>query len=129
MPSNQFHRVERLTGEVEQKRYIGTKDNPSFTNSWANYGNNYEDACFWKDKFGMVQLAGVIAGGTVDNSDPYSPAFTLPEGYRPSYRKLYDQVDGTRSPSAVILIDTNGDVNINQGNNGYISLDGLTWRV
>ena len=129
MPSDQFHRVEKLTGECENIRYIGADDNPAFENSWANYGNGYQNASFHKDKFNRVWLDGVIAGGTVDNSAPFSPAFHLPEGYRPQYEKLYDQVDGTRAPSAVIHVDTDGGVSINKGDNTYISLDGISWRV
>ena len=123
------HRVEKLEGECELWREIGAKDNPSFTNSWVNFGGSDAVAAFYKDKFNRVWLKGSIKSGTVDSTDPYSPAFTLPSGYRPSERVYYSSVGGIGPVSAKTMIDTTGDVNILAGTNTVITLDSISWRV
>jgi len=109
--------------------------NPAFDNSWVNFGSdgtrNWSTAAFMKDLTGRVWLKGTIKSGTVASV----PAFTLPEGYAPLKAKLFDQVDGSRSPSAVIEVYASddsaypGEVQITRGNNGHISLEGISWLV
>lgn len=122
-------RIEELRGECENTRYIGQKDNPDFTNSWVNHGAGLEATGFYKDKFNRVWLSGSIKNGTVDSTSPFSPAFTVPAGYRPTLQLRYSTTDGTGVPNGQIMIDTNGDVNILTGNNALITLDGISWRV
>lgn len=124
MSANQFQRVEKLQGECEQKRYVGTKDNPAFQNSWVNYGGNHEDAGFYKDKFNRVWLSGSIKNGTVP-----AVAFTMPVGYRPNGLLNYSSIDGAGTPSARITVIASGQVTIQTGNNAEIGLDGISWRV
>jgi len=124
MSSDQFQRVEKLTGECELVRYIGQKDNPAFQNSWVNYGTT-SLAGFYKDKFNRVWLTGWIKNGTVGAF----AAFTLPSGYRPTDINKHSGIDGAGTPSAQIQIQTNGDVQIVAGNNTLISMDGVSWRV
>jgi hypothetical protein len=124
MSSNQFQRVEKLTGECELIRYIGTKDNPTFQNSWVNFGSNREDAGFYRDKFNRVWLSGSVRAGTVP-----STIFTVPVGYRPTAEVQYSSVDGTGTPSARIIVYTSGNVDVLSGSNTLITLDGISWRV
>lgn len=135
MPSDQFHRVEKLTGECEQWREIGSKDNPSFENSWAN-ASGYETAAFYKDPFSRVYLKGSVASGATS-----STVFTLPTGYRPggllSFVGSGDLSGGGGSgrhgdQSLEITIASDGSVDIIFGGGGtavYVSLDDISWRV
>jgi hypothetical protein len=117
-------RVESLRGECEAWREIGEKDNPDFENSWVNNGAT-QTAGFYKDKFDRVWLKGLIKNGTVGAV----PAFTLPVGYRPDEAQNFSGIDATGTPSARIFVDTDGHVEIRAGNNGFIGLDGFSWRV
>lgn len=125
MPSDQFHRVEKLTGECEEVRNIGEKDNPAFVNSWVNYNTStHTKASFYKDKFNRVFLSGSIKSGTVP-----ATIFTLPEGYRPALQVSFSSIDGTGTPSARINVGAAGGVSITSGNNAIVCLDGMSWRV
>ena len=123
-------RVEKLKGNSELWREIGQKDNPDFENSWVNFGSNNAAAAFYKDKFNRVWLKGLIKSGTVGAV----PCFTLPSGYIPTEYMNYSSVDGTETPSARInimaTVDANpGEIHVTAGNNTFISLDGMSWRV
>lgn len=95
---------------------------PTFTNSWANYGSDYDTAGYYKDK-DRVFLQGLIKGGTVGAS-----AFTLPVGYRPAKRKIFT-VNSNNSFGRVDIL-ANGNVLIDSScSNSYISLEGISFRV
>jgi len=120
-------RVEELRGECELWREIGQKDNPDFENSWVNYDTGtHALAAFYKDKFNRVWIKGLIKNGTVGLGNA---VFTLPEGYRPSERVNYSGIDGTGVPASRIQVYTTGELVVLVGNNGFISLDGFSWRV
>ena len=128
MPSDQFNRVEKLTGECEQWREIGAKDNPSFTNSWANVGAPYNNVAFYKDKFNRVWLRGVMDSGASTNA-----AFTLPAGYRPdgTIGFVTWQTSGGPGPGgqASITITSAGVLTPTFSGGADIGLDGISWRV
>lgn len=59
---------------------ITTKDDwiaPTLTNSWVNLGSS-NTAAGYRKRFGMTEIRGTIASGTLT-----AAAFTLPVGYRP----------------------------------------------
>lgn len=95
---------------------------PTFTNSWSNYGSDYDTAAYYKDK-DRVFLQGLIKGGTVGTS-----AFTLPSGYRPKKRKIFTVNSGNSFGRVDIL--TNGNVLIDGiCSNSYVSLEGISFRI
>ncbi len=110
-----------LTGELIQE----ARQNATLQNSWVNYGSAYESATFWKDKCGVVHLAGLIKGGTTTAE---TVIFTLPEGYRPRTSEKFFCV----SMNAICVIDvySNGAVAIKTGaNSGWLSLSGINFRA
>ena len=58
----------------------------TFQNSWVNYGGSYAPTGFFKDSNGVVHLRGLTMNGTVN-----ACIFTLPAGYRPGYRAIFNQ--------------------------------------
>jgi hypothetical protein len=99
----------------------------SFQNNWHNYGVGYNDAGYFKDSMGIVHLKGLVAGvgaAAIFNTT----IFTLPEGYRPGARELF--VCST-NPNVAGRVDVlpDGQVQVVQGNSGWLSLDGLTFRI
>ena len=134
MPSDQFTRVEKLTGECEAWSLVGTTNDYSvtFENSWANYGSVTAPARFYKDKFNVVHIAGQI-----DTGASGTDAFTLPVGYRPDYLHRFP-CDATTSGGgggagghAFCIIDTDGTVNCSftGATITFFVLDGISWRV
>lgn len=121
-------RVEKLTGNCESWREIGQKDNPSFTNSWANIGAPYNNAAFYKDKFNRVFLRGVIDTGSTGTA-----AFTLPVGYRPdgSVGFVTWQTGGGPGPGgqSSVVITSAGVVTPTFTGGADIGMDGISWRV
>ena len=110
-----------LTGDFLQEE----RQTATLQNNWINYGAGYESATFWKDKCGVVHLAGLIKGGTTTAE---TVIFTLPEGYRPRTSEKFFAV----SMNAICVIDVyvTGDVAIKTGaNSGWLSLSGISFRV
>lgn len=101
---------------------IGATGEPTFANSWVNFGSPWASAGFWKDPLGVVHFRGRIKSGTVG-----STAFILPAGYRPEFKGTY--AIGSNATIGLIEIDTNGTVTpVTPSNNTYVSLEGLTFR-
>jgi hypothetical protein len=94
----------------------------AFQNGWHNYAGGYNDAGYFKDSMGIVHLRGLVAGGGLNT------IFVLPTGYRPGARQLF--VCST-NPNVAGRVDvtTAGEVTVVVGNSGWLSLDGLTFRV
>jgi len=97
---------------------------PTLLNSWVNYGGLRTVAGFYKDKFKMVHLEGVIKSGTT--TSPTS-LFVLPVGYRPSTRRKFATV--SNGAFASVFIDSDGNVYYESGSNAEFSLDGISFRV
>ena len=121
-----LQRVEKLEGNSENQYLIGANNAPAFTNSWVNFDSGTEPAAFYKDKFNRIWLSGLMKSGTVGVG---SPAFTLPVGYRPNFINNFCSIDGAGVPSARIAVLTDGSLEVRAGNNTFISLDGISWRV
>lgn len=111
----------KLTGKLLQD----DRQSATLQNSWGNYGTAYESATFWKDKCGVVHLAGLIKGGTTTAE---TTIFTLPEGYRPRTAEKFFAV----SMNAICVIDvySSGAVAIKTGaNSSWLSLSGISFRA
>ena len=102
--------------------YVGDTGEPAFENSWVNFGaNGLQDARFMKDAAGTVHIEGVIKDGTLPEA-----AFTLPVGYQPAYRVIYNQITN----GGVGRVDIyekghgsqDGEVYIANGDNTWISI-------
>lgn len=105
-------------------RLIGAAGQPAFLNGWVNFGAGEPAASFYRDR-GRVYLAGSVKSGTVA-----APMFTLPIGHRPpSDTVRYPVVDGSGGPAGYILIFSNGNVQLQVGNNTYVSLAPVHFRV
>jgi hypothetical protein len=94
---------------------------PTFQNGWVNYSNDFNLAGYFKDSLGVIHLRGLVKNGS-------GTIFTLPEGYRPSRRELFGVAT---NPNVMGRIDvlSDGQVYMVSGNNGWISLDGLTFKA
>jgi phage minor structural protein len=98
---------------------------PTLLNGWVNFGSGYETAGYYKDALGFIHLKGVIKSGTMG-----AAAFTLPVGYRPSYKKMF--IVPTAGGAGRVDVDTSGNVivvNYGSATNGYVSLDGITFNL
>ena len=89
-------------------------------NGWVNYGAPFATAAYYKDKSGIVHLKGTVKNGTQD-------IFILPVGYRPNSILVFDVISS--SGLGRIDITVNGGVSFVSGGNGFVSLDGITFRA
>ena len=131
MPSDETHRVEKLTGDNEDWHYVGATNDfgVDFENSWANQGGGATPARFYKDKFNRVYVEGIMDTGATGNT-----AFTLPVGYRPDYEHYYIVNNNNAGPgpggaSVRLSVDTDGSVvpRFSAGTN--IDISGVSFRV
>lgn len=99
---------------------------PTLLNGWVNFddGVSYTTCAYMKSTIGFVTLKGMLKSGSVGMG---TPAFTLPVGYRPSKRLKYPVV--CNGAFGEVDINVNGDVGIIFGNNAYVNLDSITFRV
>lgn len=97
---------------------------PTFANGWSNYGNYFDTAGYCKVG-DVVYLKGLVKAGS-------GTIFTLPAGYRPSKQRFFMVATGGSGSSLVpgrIDIASDGSVTFIEGQNGYVSLDGITFRL
>ena len=83
---------------------VGASGEPAFQNSWANVGAPYQVCRFGKLPNNELWIEGRITGGAID-----TVAFTLPVGYRPLKKYVYNVALAT---SGYVEVNTNGDVKI-----------------
>jgi hypothetical protein len=95
---------------------------PAFANGWSNLGGGFQTAVYYKDRAGLVRLAGVITAGTIP-----ATAFTLPVGFRPALIELFIGVSG--AATSRIDVQNDGQVIIRNGTNGFVSLSGICFRA
>jgi len=104
---------------------------PALQNDWVRYDNTYNPPSYFKDSVGIVHLRGLVRTGTMRTA-----IFTLPSEYRPEFRELF--ATSSAIPSATVTNGSGyGRLNINsdgqvipwEGTNGWISLDGITFRA
>ncbi|NCR54667.1 MAG: hypothetical protein GPJ10_15130 [Microcystis aeruginosa L211-07] len=96
---------------------------PAFMNSWTNYDTTYNPAGYFKDSLGIVHLRGLVKNGTNNTT-----IFTLPVGYRPSNRELQAVQTNLNTIGRVDIL-ADGQVTVVSGSNGWVSLDGITFRA
>lgn len=116
--------VDSVTGLVVQENWHEITSN-QFQDGWGNYGAEYNTAAYFKDSMGIVHLKGLIKGGAVGNG---RTIFTLPEKYRPAARELHTVHTHDRTLGRVD-VHPDGRVSPYQGNSGWFTLDGITFRV
>lgn len=112
-------------GQVAAVNYL----TPVFEVPWENYLSYidtptviYSPAKFYKDALGVVHLQGLIKNGTAP-----SAIFTLPEGYRPLESRLFTTT--ASGEFGEIAIFPSGQVLFARGLGGYVSLEGISFRV
>ena len=100
---------------------VGGTGEPAFENSWVNYGGSFNTAAFRRIG-NVVYLKGLIRDGTIP-----ADAFSLPTGYRPPGTCIFAALDtpGPDSTARVDVYDTDGDVYVSGGTNGWVSLDNI----
>ncbi len=115
---------------------------------WANYGNDYDTAAFFRDASGMVHLKGVIVGpennvsgattcadaiaGAVPDLNSRQASFVrLPPGYRPAARTIFTTISNSKLARVDAWADgrvypvpptTGADVG------AWLSLSGISFR-
>jgi Siphovirus protein of unknown function (DUF859) len=114
-------------GEIINENYILA----SLANGWVNYSgtSGYQRAGYWKDKNGVVHLAGLIKGGTVTNG---TTLFTLPVGYRPANQHInicYGAGSGVGSPVRVDVHSSGAVVGQTNLDAGWTSLAGISFKA
>ena len=92
-------------------------------NNWENFGDEFNTAGYFKDSLGIVHLRGLVKNGTAN-----SVIFTLMDDCRPWRRELHAVQTNNNTIGRVDIL-ANGDVTVVNGNSGWISLDGITFRA
>lgn len=121
----------RFARQTEQRvekmeRYAikpGVVQTPTLAGAWVNFGAPYEVAGYWLDPLGYVWLRGLIKGGAVPLT-----VFTLAAGYRPPADLIFNGIEGTGG-SCRIDVQAGGGVLVQNGNNAFISLSGIRFRI
>ncbi len=90
---------------------------PVLQNGWTNYGSGYSTAGFTKTSSGLIVLKGLVKGGS-------GVILNLPVGYRPTDRLIFLT---STNPNAAgrVDIETNGNVSMQVGSNGWFALDNI----
>ena len=90
------------------------------SNGWVNYAGGWAPAAYMKDALGFVHLRGLIRSGT------WSNAFVLPAGFRPGVNHLHCISTGGEGFGRIDVYP-DGSVRPVNGNNGWMSLDGISF--
>ncbi|MBQ8640441.1 MAG: hypothetical protein IJ468_14960 [Lachnospiraceae bacterium] len=94
-------------------------------NSWRQY-SSFKTASYYKDKFGIVHLSGVICGGTITYGTQIS---LLPAGYRPAAAEIFP-VSTEGDYNGKIGIGPDGNVYVHTlANNSFVSFSGISFRA
>ncbi|MCA9657109.1 MAG: hypothetical protein KC486_02090 [Myxococcales bacterium] len=99
--------------------------NAALVQSWVNYGGGYHDAGYYRDRQGRVHLRGLVRSG---QAGPGKTIFVLPDGYRPQGRELRAVCTNSNTIGRVD-VHTDGRVEPHAVNNGWVSLDGISFRT
>jgi len=94
-------------------------------NSWTDYGSPYSPNGYIKTASGIVMLKGNIKrSGSIVSGETIG---TLPVGYRPAYRLIFQTSTSNAAHFARVDVDTNGNILIISGDPGYLSLEGINF--
>jgi len=102
-------------------RYIPWDANwtaPTLLNSWTNTGAPYQTTRYAIQSPGIVQVQGVVTGGSL-NTD----IFVLPFGFRPGNALTFTVANITSGAVAVIRVESDGSVYHLSGSTTNISLN------
>ena len=95
---------------------------PTLLNNWLHFDTGFVKASYWKDSDNMVHIRGLIRNGDISSG---KIIFTLPVGYRPSYREIFTvNIDGG---SGRIDVLADGSVMLQIASAGYTSLSGISF--
>lgn len=102
---------------------VELRQTPTLLNNYIN--DNFTPSVgpvqYWKDPFGVVHFEGSIRLGTGSNNNV---AFTLPQAYRPQYRRY---LPTNQLTSVGVRVESNGDVIFTGTDGSVCPLDGLTF--
>lgn len=108
------------TGIIDSEAYIA----PTLLNGWVNYGVGGATVGFFKDKFGIVHIKGLVKSGTTSTA---TVIFNLPGGYRPLEDQQFATVsEGVFGDGRVMA---GGDVVFDHGTNVWFSLNNISFRA
>ena len=94
-------------------------------NSWTNYGTPYSPNGYIKTSSGVVILKGLLKrSGSIVSGETIA---TLPVGYRPAYKLIFQTSTSNAAHFARVDVDTSGKVLIVAGDPGYLSLEGINF--
>lgn len=96
---------------------------------WNDYGGGYTTAAYTRTNTGLVMLKGLIKDG---NAATNAVITTLPEGYRPTERLIFQTstyTAGATADTGIGRVDImpNGEVRAYVANNTWLSLDGVSF--
>lgn len=98
----------------------------TLSNGWINFGGEFANAGFWRDSNGMVHLHGLIKSGTTTGG---TVVFQLPAGYRPAATHIFSVSSSGGTFQIRINSLGQGMVWVVTGNNGHLSLSGISFRA
>ena len=99
---------------------------PTLLNSWVAFGTPFTGPGYFKGKNNIVRFQGLVKSGTLSTN-----IFSLPVGYRPSGTLLFavSTAVGATITFGEVRISSNGDVQLVQGGNAYVTLSNISFRV
>lgn len=101
---------------------------PTLLSNWTNFGPGTDPVSYMKDSLGFVHLRGVMKNGSIG---PSSPAFYLPEGYRPTgYLMLSATSNGSSQVlTQVDISNTTGKFQVVVGGNIICCIDNIIFKA
>lgn len=125
--SNELMRIKgdgnvTISGSVAVESFIA----PTLLNGFSNYGFGYANVGYYKDKMGRVFLRGMV--NNVNNPTGLI-VFNLPAGYRPSASGRLVYTTTSNATMGRVDVMANGDVVVQTGTAGWISLDGISFKA
>jgi len=107
--------------DLRQAMALEATVTPPLSGGWQPYGGAYAAPHYWR-RGDTLHLGGMAAFGTIG-----AAMFTLPAGHRPQTEHLFCQM-GVNGP-VPINISQDGAVTLVSGANGWLSLDGINFKV
>jgi hypothetical protein len=98
---------------------------PSFNANWSNFSTPYAFHGYTKTPSGFVMLKGLIKrSGSITSGEVIG---TLPVGYRPSARLIFQTSTSNAGHFARVDVDTTGSILAIAGDPGFLSLEGINF--
>jgi len=96
---------------------------PALLNGWVDYGAPYGGAAYWL-RLGVVHLTGLVRDGGLGTN-----VFALPTGFRPAARLVFATLCDAGVARVDVLPDGAVLVASAPASNGFLSLEGIAFRV